>query len=59
MSIQQTDQGSSPSTDQRPSARRRKRIAVKLGIACLAIFLVGYVVMAAMEKIQDMTDRAH
>ena len=59
MSIQHTDQDTSPSTEQRLSPRRRKRIVVKLGIACLAIFVLGYLVMAAKEKIQNMTDRTH
>ena len=59
MSIQHTDQDTSPSTEQRLSPRRRKRIVVKLGIACLAIFLLGYLVVSAVEKIQDMNDRAH
>lgn len=39
--------------------RRRQRLLLKLGVGCLALFLVGHLVMAGVEKIQDMTDRAH
>jgi hypothetical protein len=59
MSIQETEPESHLSNGQTGRLRRRKRLILKLGTGCLALFLLGYAVMAAVEKIQDMTDRAH
>ena len=57
MSIQ--EMGLVPQTplSQWSSHRKRKRL-IKLGIGCLAIFVVGFLVMSAVAKIQDMSDRA-
>jgi hypothetical protein len=48
-----------PSTEQTTSPRQRRKILLRLGVGCLAIFALGYLVVFAVEKIQDMTDRAH
>ena len=37
----------------------QKRLLLKLGIGCLSLFLLVHLVMTAVDKIQDMTDRAH
>jgi hypothetical protein len=59
MAIQETELQTPTSLNPAGRSERRKRFIWKLGIGCLAIFLLGFLVITAMEKIQDMTDRAH
>ena len=59
MSNLQSDEEIQRSPQNWASLRKRRQILVRLGIGCLAIFLLGFLAMAAVEKIQDMNDRAH
>ena len=59
MFLQQSERDSQPSPKQGCLLRNRKRLILKVGIGCLSLFVLGYVVISAVEKIQDISDRAH